>query len=280
MPVDRPTGHGVPGRTDRTRRVAVGDLSFAVDQQGDGPAVLFVHGFPLDRTMWRHTITPLTGRHRIAPDLRGLGLSDVPEAGYSISGYADDMVALLDALGVAKAVACGFSMGGYVALDVVRRYRERLSGLILVNTRANADQEDAKRARDDMIQLVRERGTVALAEALLPKLLAPLSLTALPQVVEQVRATIVGSPVDGVIGALMAMKERRDATRELADIDLPTLVIAGREDQLISVDDARTMADQIPQAQFTVIAEAGHLVPMEQSLAASRVIGEFLEALD
>ena len=274
---DRRAAPSTPRQADLTRRIAVGGLSFAVDVLGDGPAVLFVHGFPLDRTMWRETMALLTGRQLIAPDLRGLGLSDAPEGGYSISTYADDLVALLDALGVDAAVVCGLSMGGYVAFDLVRRHRDRLRGLILVNTRANADGEDAKRTRDDMIQLVQQRGTSALVEWWLPKLV---SMATTPRVVEHLRAMISRSPPAGVVGALMAMKERRDATAGLAEIDVPTLVIAGREDQLISLDCARTMAGQIPGAQFTSIAAAGHLTPLDQPKSTGRVIGEFLEALD
>jgi pimeloyl-ACP methyl ester carboxylesterase len=114
---------------------------------------------------------------------------------------------------------------------------------------------------------------------MLPKLLAPANLSALPDVVDRVRTMIAGNPPAGVIGALQAMKEREDATAVLDTIDVPTLVIAGREDQLIPNGESRLMADRIPGAHLTLIAGAGHLAPMEQPTATSRVIGEFLEAL-
>ena len=266
-------------RAGELQHLLVRGIATAVDVQGDGPAVLFIHGFPLDRTMWRHLTAPLTGRRRIAPDLRGLGLSDAPVGGYFIEEYADDMAAVLELLDIDRAVVCGFSMGGYVALEMARRHRHRLRGLILVNTRAAADGAEGKAKRDDMIQLVQRQGSGALVDLMLPKLLAPANLSALPDVVDRVRTMIAGNPPAGVIGALQAMKEREDATAVLDTIDVPTLVIAGREDQLIPNGESRLMADRIPGAHLTLIAGAGHLAPMEQPTATSRVIGEFLAAL-
>jgi pimeloyl-ACP methyl ester carboxylesterase len=266
-------------RAGAFQHVAVRDVATAVDVQGDGPPILFLHGFPLDRTMWRHMSAPLTGRRRIAPDFRGLGMSDAPEGGYSIETYADDMVVLLDLLEVEQPVVCGLSMGGYVALDMVRRHRGRVRGLILMNSRANPDDNSARSARDDAIQLVRRQGPAALVDQLLPKLLAPETLRTMPDVVERVRTMIAGSSPTGIIGALTAMRERVDSTPLLREIDLPTLVVAGREDQLVSVEEARSMAGLIKGAHFTVLAGAGHLAPMEQPIAASRLVGEFLESL-
>lgn len=261
------------------QRLVVNDVTTAVEVNGDGVAVLFIHGFPLDRTVWRHCIAPLAGPRLIAPDLRGLGLSDAPAGGYSIPQYADDLVTLLDLLGVGSCVVCGLSMGGYVAFDMVRRYPDRIAGLILVNSRAEADGPAARQARDEMVRLVEQDGTAALADLLVPKLLAPESPTAMPSVVEQVRTIIERAPVAGVVGALRAMKERPDCTDLLERIAVPTLVIAGREDQLIPVDHARSMAAMIPGARFALIPGGGHLVPIEQPVPTSRAIGDFLDAL-
>ncbi|NIM51871.1 MAG: alpha/beta fold hydrolase [Gemmatimonadales bacterium] len=267
-------------RAGAVQHLLVRDVATAVDVQGDGPAILFVHGFPLDRTMWRHLIAPLTGWQRIAPDLRGMGLSDVPESNrYSVAEYAADLAALLEKLEVEEAVVCGLSMGGYVALELVRRHRALVRALILMNTRAEADTPDGQAKREEMIALVGAEGSQALTDLMLPQLLCPSSLSAMPQVVEHVRTMIAGNPDAGVIGALRAMKERPDSTALLSEIDVPTLVVTGKEDRLIPVERSRTMAEVIPGAQYTVIPEAGHLTPLEQPIAASRVIGEFLEAL-
>lgn len=261
------------------QHLLVRGIATAVDVQGDGPALLFLHGFPLDRTMWRHIVAPLTGWRRVAPDLRGMGLSDAPDGGYSMETYADDAIALLDVLGVERSVVCGLSMGGYVALELVRRHPDRVQALILSNTRAEGDSREGKAARDEMIQLVQREGPGALIEQLLPKLLAPSSQSTMPQLVEHVRTMATASPPAGLVGALRAMRDRPDATGLLPTIRVPTLVVAGSEDRLIPPDHGKRMADAIPGAQFTVIPDAGHLAPMEQPTATSRVFGEFLQAL-
>jgi pimeloyl-ACP methyl ester carboxylesterase len=284
MPVPRAIQHVFGARhsvrAGAFQHMIVRGVATAVDVQGDGPPMLFIHGFPLDRTMWRDLIAPLTGRRRVAPDLRGLGLSDVPESGYSMQEYADDMGALLDVLGLEQVAVCGLSMGGYVALEMMRRHKDRVRALILMNTRAEPDDDEARAGRDEMIQLVQRQGPAALADLLLPKLLAPTSLATTPDVVERVRTMITSSPATGVIGALSAIKQRPDSRPDLGAITVPTLVVAGREDQLIPAESSRFMADRIPDAHLTMIAGAGHLSPMEQPTATSRVISEFLESLD
>lgn len=263
-------------RSGAMQHVPVNGISMAVDVEGDGPAVLFVHGFPFDRTMWRHLVAGLSGWTRIAPDLRGMGLSDVSRSGYSIGRYADDLLELLNVLAVERAVVCGLSMGGYVAFEFWRRYRERVSGLILANTRAEADTPEGRAGRDQMIELVEREGPAALPPKLLPKLFGPSSLDAMPRVVEHVRTMILETPQAGIIGALTAMRDRADATPMLGGIDVPTLVIAGRDDQLIPAAETRAWVPSIPGARLIEIPEAGHLTPLEQPIAVLREVREFL----
>ncbi len=265
-------------RTGETQQLTVRGVTLALDVRGDGAPILFIHGFPLDRTVWRPVMSKLTGWRRIAPDLRGMGLSDLADR-YSMADYADDLAALLDTLNAGPAVVCGLSMGGYIAFELLRRHRERVRALILCNTRAEAESEEGRRKRDEMIYLLERDGPAALAELMMPKLLAPSSLKALPDVVEHLRAMIARGPASGLVGALRAMRDRPDSTPLLAEIDLPTLVIAGRDDQLIAPGASKRMAEAIPGAQFVLIPDAGHLAPLEQPVATSRVIAEFLAAL-
>lgn len=268
-----------PLPSDVVRRLVVNGLTMAVETHGDGVPVLFIHGFPLDRTVWRQIVSSLTGYQRIAPDLRGFGLSHPPEDGQSIGDYADDLVALLDLLGVHRAVVCGHSMGGYIAFELVRRFPMRVGGLILMNTRADADGPEARVRREELVRQVQERGTHSLVDAMLPKLLSPDGLAGMPGVVSAVRAMISAASPAGVTSALRAMKERGDSTPSLSDIGVPTLVVAGRDDQLVSLEQSQAMAERIRGAQLKVIPGAGHLVPMEQPVATTRVVAEFLESL-
>src|SRR6185503_16727703 len=173
-----------------TRRVTVAGLELAVEVRGDGPALVLVHGFPFDRTMWRHQLVGLTRWKRIAPDLRGFGVSGVPSGDGSMGRYADDLVAILDALDVPQAVFCGLSMGGYILFELLRRYRDRVRGLILADTRAEADAPDGKRARDDLIAVAKSEGPEGVAQRMLPKLLASATMQTQPEVERQVREMI------------------------------------------------------------------------------------------
>jgi len=268
-----------PRATTATQRHTVQGVTLAVDVSGDGPALLLVHGFPLDRTLWRSVTSTLTGWRRIVPDLRGMGLSEAPDGDYTMAMYADDLAALLDALHVETAVVCGLSMGGYVAFELLRRHRDRIRALVLMNTRATADGSDARARREAMMARVRRDGTGFLAEEMLPKLIAPVSHETMPEVVRHVRMMAAGSAPHGIVGALAAMRDRTDAGDLLATIGLPTLVVAGSEDQLIPLAEARAMSDAIRGAHWAVIPAAGHLVPVEQPVATGRVLREFLEAL-
>jgi 3-oxoadipate enol-lactonase len=258
-------------------RYDVGRVSIATDVRGDGPALLLVHGFPLDRSMWAHQVATLAGWRRIAPDLRGLGDTTAPEDEYSMAAYADDLIGLLDRLQVSRAVVAGLSMGGYIAFEIVRRYRERVAGLILCDTRANADSPEGMSSRDAMITLAQEQGAGAVAERLLPRLLGRSTQLTQPQLVEQVREMMTRARVSGIVGALGAMKDRLDATPLLRTIDVPTLVVVGQEDEMTPPPVAKAMADAMPSATMTVIPNAGHLSPLEAPTSVSRVLAEYLE---
>ncbi|HET6638271.1 MAG TPA: alpha/beta fold hydrolase, partial [Gemmatimonadota bacterium] len=183
----------------QVRRLTVNGVGLVVEDRGEGPAVLLIHGYPLDHTIWRDQIEGLDGYRRIAPDLRGMGHSDAPDLGYGMGTYAADLAALLDALGVAEVVLCGLSMGGYVAFEFLRRWRDRVRGLVLVDTRAEADSAEARRARDAAAAVARESGSGAIADAMLPKLLGSRTAERAPGVVETIRGMITATPVPGIV---------------------------------------------------------------------------------
>jgi 3-oxoadipate enol-lactonase len=262
------------------QRLTVHGVNLAVEVKGEGPAILFVHGYPLDRTIWRAQIENLDGYQRIAPDLRGMGASDAPDLGYSMSIYAADLAALLDALGIEEVVLCGLSMGGYIAFEFLRQWRSRVRGLVLVDTRAEADTAEQRRARDAAAASAREGGAAAIAEAMLPKLLAPTTFTEQRDTVERIRAMITRAPVAGIVGALAAMRDRPSSESLLPTLgDLPTLVIVGEADSVTPPDQARALAQAIPGARLALIRRAGHLTPVEQPEQLTERLREFLRSL-
>jgi len=258
-----------------------GEATVPVEVRGEGDVVLFVHGFPLDHTMWRHQLAGLTKWKRVAPDLRGLGSASAPvgPGAYSMERYVEDLVAVLDAVGARQAVFCGLSMGGYILFELLRRHPERIRALVLCDTKAEPDTPDGRKARDDQAGLAEREGVAALVDRLLPKLLGKTTQRTQPELVAEVREVILRSPVAGFAGALRAMRDRPDSTPLLAGIRVPTLVVAGAEDEFIPPAVIQQMASQIPGARFESIKSAGHMAPLEQPLAVGRVLGEFLESL-
>jgi 3-oxoadipate enol-lactonase len=262
------------------QRLMVHGVNLAVEVHGEGPALLFIHGYPLDRTIWGDQISALEGFRRIAPDLRGMGQSDAPDLGYSMAIYAADLAALLDALGVDEAILCGHSMGGYIAFEFLRTWRARVRGLILVDTRADADSPESRRARDGAAATARERGAGAIADSMLPKMLAPATLTDRPDVAKQVRGLMAATPVAGMVGALAAMRDRAGSESLLPLLgQIPTLVVVGQADGLTPPDQARAMAELIPGSRLAIIPGAGHLPSVEQPGATTEILREFLGSI-
>ena len=255
------------------------DDALAHADVGHGLPVVLLHAFPLNRTMWEPQIATLFGECRcIAPDLRGFG--DSPKSGpWSMDRFADDVAALLDALQIEKAVIAGLSMGGYVSLAMWRRHRARVRALVLADTRAAADTDEGKQKRDELIALARREGPSAVANRQITGLIGRSTREKQPELVNQIRTMMAGESVEGIVGALQAMRERPDSTDLLAGIDVPTLVIVGEEDVVTPVKEARAMAAAIRGCRLEVIPEAGHLSNLERPAAFNAALSDFVGSL-
>lgn len=266
-----------PAEPPGVQRVTVNGVNLAVEMRGSGTAVLFIHGYPLDRTLWSAQVAGLEHCRRIAPDLRGFGLSDAPDLGYSMHTWADDLAAVLDTLQVDEAVVVGLSMGGYVAFEFLRRHRERVKALVLMATRMEADSAEGRKGRDQQASLAREQGAEAIADAMLPRLMAP---GAPAHLVERVRAMILATPVPGIIGATSAMRDRLDSTLLLSALEgLPTMIVVGSDDQLTPVAASEAMQQTLPSAELAVVPGCGHLPPMEAPAQVNSLLMGFLKKL-
>lgn len=251
----------------------VKDLRLDFDERGEGPPVLLIHGFPLDRRIWDAQIPVLAKRFRvIAPDLRGHGRTSAPEGPYSLDLYASDLLRLMDTLDVAKFAAAGHSMGGYILLAMHRLAPERLQKIALVTTRAKADDEAGKKNREATAERVLAEGPGFLADAMAERVLAA---NPREDVVRQFRAIIRSQNPIGIAEAARAMARRPDATGDLASIRVPTLVLLGREDKLVPPEETRAMAAAIPGATLVEIPGTSHLPMMEQPEATTRALFEF-----
>jgi pimeloyl-ACP methyl ester carboxylesterase len=243
--------------------------------------VVLIHGFPFDHLLWRHQVAALSGWRCMAPDLRGAGSSSGPRAvdEFSMASYADDLIGLLDYSEVSQAVVCGLSMGGYIAFELLRRFPERVSAAILCNTKAAADSPEAKLGRDALAARAEQSGAGAVADALLPKLLARTTQQRQPGVASEVREMILRQPVWGIVGALRALRDRPDSTPLLGRIGVPVLVVAGDDDQITPAAEMEAMQRAIPGAQYTLVPDAGHMTPLEQPRALTKAIRGFLSTL-
>lgn len=247
-----------------------------IRELGSGPALVLLHGYPLDGAMWSGVARALSGRFRVLkPDLPGRGETAAASEG-TIQDYADFLQAILDGLPSPAGLA-GFSMGGYVALALARRRPANLRALAFVDTRASADDAGGRAKRDEAIATVRSKGVTAIADAMLPRLLGPFSLSN-RELVERVKRIMLRQKPETVEADLTAMRDRPDSRDLLPQIDVPTLVMVGEEDALTPPPDSQAMTAAIPGAKLVTIAGAGHLAPMERPGAVAAALGEFFEA--
>jgi 3-oxoadipate enol-lactonase len=256
----------------------VNQLSLAYDVRGSGIPVLWVHGYPLNRTMWKPQLEGLADITRgLAIDLRGHGESQPSPGVYTMDLLADDIATFLDVLNIHQPVIlAGLSMGGYVSMAFCRRHIDRLAGLILCATRAHADSPEGKQNRTNSAALAQERGVPAAVSGLQQKLMAPISYKIRPDLVEAVKSMTESTPLEGVVGDLLGMRERPDSLSTLAAFEKPTLILHGAEDQIIPIREAEEMQSTMPDAHLEIIPQAGHLLNLEQPQLFNTAVRNFL----
>ncbi len=247
-------------------------------EAGAGRPVVLIHAFPFSADMWRAQLNRVPDGWRfIALDLPGFGGSSIAgEQPPSMDDYAADVLDLMDALAIERAVIGGLSMGGYITFALFRKASARFSGMILADTRPQADTPEGLKGRRALLELARTSGVRAVADDLIPKLVGETSRRERPHVVDEVRRLIEASSVDGVTGAIHALMTRQDSTPDLARICCPTLVIVGREDPVTPVQDAERMHEAISDSRIVVLPRAGHLSNLETAEEFSGALGDFL----
>lgn len=257
-------------------------MLLAFDDDGPGPVVVLLHGFPLNRSMWSAQRANIGSTYRvITPDLRGHGETAAPDGIYTMDAMADDVIDLLNAMQLTEPIVLGgMSMGGYIALSLIARHPERVRALILMDTRAGADSPEAAHGREELARKVEtSRSVVPLIDAMLPKLFSPLTGSLHPQRIGTIRLMMEKVRPRAAAGALRGMAARPDRTSDLARIRVPTLVLVGADDKITPPEEARSMAEAIPDAHFHIIPEAGHLAPLENPAATNEAILRFLSRL-
>jgi pimeloyl-ACP methyl ester carboxylesterase len=263
------------------QRARLRGIEMAYDSVGSGQVVLLLHGFPFNRSMWRAQVEALSDRYRvITPDLRGFGETGAPSDGpATMREMAEDVAALMDELGVERFTLGGLSMGGYVAFAFYRHFPLRVRNLILADTRPQGDTDEARENRERQAQQALSEGMESIVEGMLPKLLAPETLSERKDVVDELRAMMLGTDPKGAAAALRGMMERPDQTNLLPRILAPTLIIVGSEDQLTPPKDAELMHREIRGSRLEIIEGAGHVSNLERPLEFNRALRGFLDTL-
>jgi pimeloyl-ACP methyl ester carboxylesterase len=257
-------------------------VQLGFDDVGSGTPVVFIHGFPHDRSLWSGQVSALSTYARcIVPDLRGFGESST-EGPFSVDQYADDIAQLLTYLDIERAVVCGLSMGGYVAMAMWRRHADRVTALALCDTKAAADTEEGRRKRDELIAVAEREGSLAIAELQLPGMVGKSTRAKRPEVMAHMRQMMERAQVAGIVGALTAMRDRPDAKPTLAAVTVPVLVIVGDEDVLTPVSEATAMLAALGTnvaKTMEVVEGAGHVTCVERPAAVTHVLADFLATL-
>ena len=252
---------------------------------GKQPPVILLHGYPFDRSMWSEQIDFLNahGYRAVAPDLLGpnetVTLIDASQTISTMTEMAGGVAASMDDLKIDEAVICGLSMGGYVAFEFMHLFPERVRALILAGTRAPADNELEKQGRSEQVEQMLAEGIRGIAEGSLRKLLSRRTLAEKPEVVARLREMILRADPQGAAAAQRGMATRRDYTADLATIDVPTLVIVGRDDPIRPIADAEFMHERIRGSSLEIVEDAAHMTNMEQPEEFNLALLNFLKVL-
>ncbi len=261
-------------------RLDVNGSTIGYDVYGEGATTLaLLHAYPLSRGQWRaqgEALAAALELRVVAPDLRGCGESSVDHEPITMERMAQDVLALLDALGARRFALGGLSMGGYVAFAALRLAPERFAGIILADTRATADTEQGRAGRAATADFVIAQGPGALFDRDAPKLLSNRVMTRHPDIVAHARALAEVSRAEGLAAQTRGMALRPDSTALLPQIACPALVLVGEQDAITPISDARALFERIPDAGLSVIEDAAHLSNLERPQRFTEVVASFL----
>jgi 3-oxoadipate enol-lactonase len=263
-------------------KISINHLTMNYAERGlpQGIPVVFIHGFPFSHLMWEPQMKALPNHFRaITYDIRGHGESSVGDGQYSIEFFVDDLLGLLDHLVIDKAILCGLSMGGYIALRAYELFPDRIRGLVLCDTKSEADTNEAKLKRSAIVRTVKTAGVPVFADDFANLVFARQSFQTHPDIIENMKSVMRANSPLGISGAALALGIRTDTTPILSQIKVPTLILVGAEDALTPPAVAEAMQKQIPGAEIHIIPAAGHMSNLENPAEFNRHLVEFLNRI-
>lgn len=266
-------------QTGHDLTILANGIAYCYDDLGESTEpVIFIHGFPFDKNMWLPQMEFLkTSRRVIAYDIRGFGKSTDNGTPYSIDLFADDLITLMDTLKIDKAVFCGLSMGGYIALNAIKRFPDRCSGLILADTQCTADTADAKENRYKTIKQTESKGISEFGEGFIKKVFYKSSFESKKDLVNTIKHVVLSNTQKAITGGLTALAERSETCSVLETITIPTLILCGSDDELTPVEKSEALHKGIKGSVLKITDEAGHLSNLEQPGEFNNSLGDFLK---
>ncbi len=267
--------------TGNDLQIKLKDVTISYDDFGNGSIpIIFIHGFPFNKSMWSGQMELLRKTHRvIAYDTRGYGKSTSGSEKQSMSVFADDLLHFMDALEIDKAIICGFSMGGYTLLKAISRGMERFESLILCDTQSIADSVEVIEKRNGIIEQVKSGRLNEFTDGFLEFVFCPLSMKSMPHAVDKAREMILGTSQLSISDGLTAISERVETSSYLAQINVPVLILCGQEDLVTPVTQAEYLHKNIMNSELHIIDRAGHMSNLEQSEEFNKHLVEFLDKL-
>ncbi len=262
-------------------QISFNDVTINYEDEGKGNIpLIFIHGFPFDKAMWQPQIDFFKKENRvIAYDIRGFGKSTFGTTQHSIDLYADDLILMMDALGIEKAIVCGLSMGGYILLNAVTRHPEKFAGIILADTQCFADTQAGKEKRFKTMEQIEAGGLFDFANGFVQNVFRKETLMDNKQLVEKIKATILSTSPTTIVAALNALAVREETCSLLNKILIPTLIICGREDMLTPIDKSAFLKENIINSSLQIIHNAAHLSNLEQPDSFNQHLKDFISAI-
>ncbi|MDD3343020.1 MAG: alpha/beta fold hydrolase [Sulfurospirillaceae bacterium] len=258
----------------------IGGLSVLLEGNNKHKAIIFIHGFPYDHSMWQAQIDAFSEAYYcIAYDVRGLGNSSVGDGQFTMESFVDDLERIIDELQLETPIICGFSMGGYITLRALERMEAKFSAVILCDTASHADNNEGKINRSEIIQRINARGFPSFAKNFIARCYGDVYKKAHKEEVAKRIAKSIKYNSIGVKGCILAMISRNDTTAYLSSINIPTLVLCGENDTITPPDTMRAMAEKIKGATFVLLKDSAHMSVVENSTDANEAIKAFLAKL-
>ena len=257
--------------------IKIGDITINYDDQGEGKLpIIFIHGFPFDKSSWQPQLDHLSHYQRVITyDIRGFGKSTHNDEKISVQLLADDLIQFMDALQITKAIVCGLSMGGYILLNALNRYPKRFAAIILSDTQCIADTPEAKEKRLKNIKLIESGGLNEYTDTMIKSLFYSESLTTKKEVVETIRKVMLNTSENILTATLHALANREEMCYSLENIIIPTLIISGKEDKAVPPQQSTFMHQQIPRSILHFIDKAGHLPNLEKPDEFNLLVKDF-----